>query len=237
MRRRGLRSGRSQITNHKSQIRQRGYMLITLMLIMALAAMALLAMLPAIGQQIKRDQEEELRHRGNSYIRAIQRFYKKFGRYPTRVEELENTNKIRFLRKRYKDPMSHDPETGKERDFKFLHMQDVHLNNGPVLGQPAGGLSGLLCQAGALGQAAGALGQAGLQSALAQVQQSGGLQTSLSGTPQNNAAGEDEPEPGNPQTPRANPNSSSPFSSSSSPGSSGSSSSNATVFGGGPILG
>src|ERR1022692_37641 len=117
---------------------QSGYMLITLMLVIALAAMALLALLPEIGQQIKRDQEEELRHRGNSYIRAIQRFYKKFGRYPTRVEELENTNKIRFLRKRYKDPMTRDPQTGKERDFKMLHMQDVTLNNGPKLGQPAG---------------------------------------------------------------------------------------------------
>ncbi len=67
-------------------------------------------------------------------MRAIQHFYKKFGRYPSRVEELENTNNVRFLRKRYTDPMSTDPATGKEKDFKFLHQQDILLNNGPVLG-------------------------------------------------------------------------------------------------------
>ena len=49
----------------------------------------MLAVLPEIGQQIKRDREEELCHRGTAYMRAIQHFYKKFGRYPTRMEELE----------------------------------------------------------------------------------------------------------------------------------------------------
>ena len=82
-----------------------------------------------------RDREEEMRHRGTAYMRAIQHFYKKFGRYPNKVEELENTNNVRFLRKRYTDPMNRDPATGKEKDFKFLHQQDISLNNGPVLGQ------------------------------------------------------------------------------------------------------
>ena len=108
-------------------------MMITLMLIMALAAIALLAVLPNIKQQILRDREEEMRHRGTAYMRAIQHFYKKFGRYPTKLEDLENTNNLRFLRKRYTDPMNRDPATGKEREFKFLHQQDVMLNSGPVL--------------------------------------------------------------------------------------------------------
>src|SRR5208337_1616706 len=103
---------------------------------LAMIALALLAVLPEIGQQIKRDREDELRHRGMAYMRAIQHFYKKFNRYPTRVEELESTNNVRFLRKRYTDPMSIDPATGKEKDFKFLHRQDILLN--PVLGQIPG---------------------------------------------------------------------------------------------------
>src|SRR5271168_2922163 len=103
MRRCDLRSAKLQITNSKLQIRQRGYMLITLMLALALIAIVLLTALPEIGQQIKRDREDELRHRGTAYMRAIQHFYRKFGRYPTKVEELESTNNLRFLRKRYKD--------------------------------------------------------------------------------------------------------------------------------------
>ena len=33
-------------------------------------------------QQMKRDREEEMIHRGTEYARAIKKFYKKFGRYP-----------------------------------------------------------------------------------------------------------------------------------------------------------
>ncbi len=112
--------------------------MITLMLAMAMIMIALLTVLPEMKQQIRRDRELELQHRGTEYMRAIQHFYKKFQRYPTRVEELENTNNLRFLRKRYTDPMNHDPATGKEKDFKFLHQQDISLNNGPVLGPTPG---------------------------------------------------------------------------------------------------
>jgi hypothetical protein len=69
---------------------------------------AALAMAPAIGQRIKRDKEEEMVHRGAQYARAIKKYYKKFGRYPPTLEALEDTNHLRFLRKRYKDPFSQD---------------------------------------------------------------------------------------------------------------------------------
>ncbi len=234
MRRRNLRSGKLQITNYKSQVCQRGYMLITLMLMLTLAAMAMLALLPAIGQQIKRDQEEELCHRGTSYMRAIQRFYKKIGRYPTRIEELEETNKVRFLRRRYKDPMTRDPQTGKERDFKILHMQDVNLNNGPVLGaQPGAQPNQLpnspgspLASPGPLQPGAGATNDT----------------PSASGNPQNpnNSENEDSEPANNQSTSPGAQNSPSPFSTSpnatSSPQGAGSGLSS-TVFGGGPILG
>jgi len=136
----GFRLRNYKIT--KLQNRSRGYMLITLMLALALITMALLTVLPDIAQQIKRDREEELRHRGTSYMRAVRNFYKKFGRYPTKVEDLENTNNMRFLRKRYTDPVNRDPATGKEREFKFLHQQDISMN-GMSLGQtPTPGLLG-----------------------------------------------------------------------------------------------
>src|SRR5467141_2055646 len=178
MRRRGLRLAKLQITNHKSQIAQRGYMLITLMLALALITIGLLTVLPEIGQQIRRDREEEMRHRGTAYMRAIQHFYKKFGRYPMRVEELENTNNLRFIRKRYKDPINRDPATGQEKDFKLLHQTDITLNNGPVLGQVPGqsmpGQGGLPGQGG-FGGAQGGLG--GLQGGLGGLgAQPGGLQ-------------------------------------------------------------
>ena len=102
---------------------QRGYILLTLILFVALITIAAVVTAPIIAHQMKRDREEELIHRGVQYSRAMKHFYKKFGHYPTRIEELENTNNVRFLRRRYKDPI-----TGK--DFKILHLGDVQMGVG-----------------------------------------------------------------------------------------------------------
>jgi hypothetical protein len=103
---------------------EQGYMLLTLMLFVALLAIGSLAWIEKVDFQFKRDREEELIHRGVQYSRAIRRYVKKFGRYPSKIEDLESTNNIRFLRKRYKDPI-----TGK--DFKLLRMNDVQMSFSP----------------------------------------------------------------------------------------------------------
>lgn len=108
---------------HQIQRSQRGYILLTLLLFVALLSIGFLAAVQQLEFQIKRDREEELIHRGVQYSRAVRRYFKKFGRYPTRVEDLESTNNIRFIRKRYKDPV-----TGK--DFKLLHLTDVQMSFG-----------------------------------------------------------------------------------------------------------
>jgi type II secretory pathway pseudopilin PulG len=115
---------------------ERGYVLLILLLSVALLSIFSLAVVQEFKFQYQRDREEELLHRGVQYTRAVQHFFKKFGRYPTRIEDLESTNKMRFLRKRYKDPMNRDPATGKERDFKILHLTDVQMsfNSGPTNG-------------------------------------------------------------------------------------------------------
>ena len=207
-------------------------MLITLMLMVALASLALLAVLPDMKQQIRRDQEEEMCHRGTQYMRAIQHFYKKFGRYPTRIEELENTNNLRFLRKRYKDPLAHDQQ-GKDRDFKLLHMQDVSLNNGPTLGGMPGQMPGL-GQTPGLGQNPGgtpSLGGAGTaQQILNQVQQQGSTVTAQGKDDEDES---DSPNPQGNAQPTSGPSGPSGFNTGGTTGSG----SNNTVFGGGPILG
>jgi type II secretory pathway pseudopilin PulG len=85
---------------------EQGYILLMLMLFITLLAIAAAAVAPSIAFRVKRDREEELIHRGTQYSRAIRRYVKKTGRYPSRLEDLENTNNIRFLRKRYKDPVT-----------------------------------------------------------------------------------------------------------------------------------
>lgn len=206
---------------------ERGYILLILMLFVALLAIAAGALAPSIAFRVKRDREEEMIHRGTQYSRAIRRYVKKTGRYPSRLEELENTNNIRFLRKRYKDPI-----TGK--DFKLLHVGEVQLTSAPGLGMAAagaigggaaaaGGAAALLGAAAATGMLGGAAGQAAL----------GASAPPALNTPTDAAtnAAEDA-NPGGPATPDASKPDSSPTG-----GGIGGSQLSSAVFGGGPIVG
>ena len=145
--------------------RESGYLLLAVLLVMALMIIAATIEAPRIVQQIKRDREEEMIHRGTEYARAIKKYYKKFGVYPSTLEQLDNTNQIRFLRKRYKDPLTKD---GK---WKVLNYGDIQtLLNPNTPGTPAAAL-------GAQGQSA--LGQ---PSAVTSVGTTG-FSTSQSSTP------------------------------------------------------
>src|SRR5881397_289171 len=121
----------SRIPSRMKRSNEQGYILLMLMLFITVLAIAAAAVAPSITFQIQRDREEELIHRGVQYSRAVRRYVKKFGRYPMRIEELENTNNLRFLRKRFKDPI-----TG--QDFKILHLGDVKLSSAPGVPSPGG---------------------------------------------------------------------------------------------------
>lgn len=98
--------------------RERGYVLLGLLLMVSVLVIAAAVVAPNLAFQIKRDREEELVHRGVQYTRAIRNYAKRTGRYPVRAEDLLGGPDQRFIRKLYKDPM-----TG--GDFKFLHLDDV----------------------------------------------------------------------------------------------------------------
>ncbi len=116
--------------------------MLVMLLAVSLVTIAALAALPDMIFELKRDQEQEMIHRGVQYTRAIRIYYKKFGRYPTSLNDLDNTNNLRYLRKHYKDPL-----TGK--DFKLLHFGEPGLQLGGSFGggtipgaTPAGAMNG-----------------------------------------------------------------------------------------------
>lgn len=134
-----------QIRSQASRRIDSGYVLLTLVLMMATMAIFAAVIVPSITFEIKRDREEEMIHRGVQYSRAIRAYYKKTGRYPIKIEDLENTNNQRFLRKRYKDPLN--CKNGKCGDFRLLHFGEVQmtlsaLGGGVIPGAPSGGLNG-----------------------------------------------------------------------------------------------
>ncbi|MGA2960759.1 MAG: hypothetical protein ABSD96_03745 [Candidatus Korobacteraceae bacterium] len=113
---------------------EEGYILIIFLVVLTMMMIALTAAAPRIAQQIQRDREIEMIHRGEQYARAIKRFYKKFNRYPGRIEDLENTNTIRFLRKRYTDPITGGP-------WRLVRFGEIQLGSAASgIGTPAGQL-------------------------------------------------------------------------------------------------
>lgn len=97
-------------------------MLLAVMLVVTLMLAVMAVEAPRIAQQIKREKELELVHRGKDVATAVKRFvHKNGGRYPVSLEQLENTNHIRFLRKRYKDP------TTNESDWRLVHVGEAEI--------------------------------------------------------------------------------------------------------------
>ncbi|HUQ49417.1 MAG TPA: hypothetical protein VM056_01790 [Terriglobales bacterium] len=127
--------------NHK----ERGYVLIAILFILAVMIIALTAAAPAIATSVKRQREEELIRRGKQYQRAIQLYYRKFGRFPASVDQLENTNNVRFLRRKYSDPI-----TGKDewRLIRFGQAKPktppAYLTGGVGGGQQPGAAGGVM---------------------------------------------------------------------------------------------
>ena len=162
--------------------RESGAMLLAVLFMMAMMIIVALAVAPSFVMQGRRDREQEMIHRGTEYARAIKKYYKKFGRYPSNLEQLDNTNQIRFLRRRYKDPLTQDGE------WKLLHYGDIAL----LLGANAQGLPGQqvgplgVSQNANLGASSATNANATDQTANTALQQSGASGNQPQGTQQQN---------------------------------------------------
>jgi type II secretory pathway pseudopilin PulG len=113
-----------------------GYILIAVLFLVALVLIGLAVAAPRMAKSIQRDKEIEAVHRGEQYKRAIQLYYRKFGRYPSSIDQLVDTNNIRFLRKKYTDPI-----TGKD-DWRLIHPGQAKVPPMGFFGQPLAGVPG-----------------------------------------------------------------------------------------------
>ncbi len=127
----------SSATRHPQTSSEDGYILLGVILLLVVFMIAMAVAAPRVADSIQRDRDLETMHRGKQYIRAIQLYFRKFKRYPPSLDALEKTNEIRFLRKKYVDPV-----TGKE-DWKPIQFGQ---NKTPMamgfFGQPLAGTGG-----------------------------------------------------------------------------------------------
>ena len=111
-----------------------GYILLAAIFFLALLVISLAVAAPRIARAIQRDREVETFHRGMQYRRAVQLYYRKFHAYPPNADALVKTNEIRFLRKKYIDPI-----TGKDDWKQVLYGQNITPTAMGFFGQPLSG--------------------------------------------------------------------------------------------------
>jgi type II secretory pathway pseudopilin PulG len=85
----------------------RGFALLFVLFIVALVIIGASIAVLRIKTEGRREKEAQMIWRGEQYERAIGLYYRKYGRFPTSLDNLvQGTNGIRFLREPYKDPMN-----------------------------------------------------------------------------------------------------------------------------------
>jgi len=139
--------------NRRSQLRrpkEGGFALLLVFMFAAAVAFAIYQELPRAAFESARDKEQLLMDRGHQYERAIQVYYTENKRYPAELKDLEEGNQKRYLRRRYKDPM-----TGKD-EWRIIHTNGSFLTDSLVQKPPTqnagnGGPAGSAVGGGPLG--------------------------------------------------------------------------------------
>lgn len=93
-----------------------GYALLLVFALAAAVAVKFYLELPRVAFEAQRNKEGLLVERGEQFVRAIRLYYRKNQKWPQNLDELEKTQETRYLRKRYKDPM-----TG-EDEWRLVHV-------------------------------------------------------------------------------------------------------------------
>src|SRR5947209_1308323 len=134
----------------KKRRRDAGFSLAALIFFATAASILAAAAVPAYQMQAKREREKELIFRGEEYTRAVQKYQRKFGVYPGSIDQLVQTNGLRFLRRAYKDPI-----TGK--DFRLIRINpDGSLSGSKLFMQNANNPQSLFGNTQIFGQQPGA---------------------------------------------------------------------------------
>jgi type II secretory pathway pseudopilin PulG len=117
-----MRFSKDTAPRHKES----GYSLLMVVFMVATVLILASAVAPNLLTQGRREREAETVWRGEQYARAVGLYYRKFGRFPTRVEDLtKQTNGVRFLRQAYTDPMNKE-----DGSWRFIYVGP----NGQLIG-------------------------------------------------------------------------------------------------------
>ncbi len=95
---------------------QQGYALLALLASSAILLAGLALSIPRMAMQSQRLKDERLIQRGKQYERAIKLYYRQHNKYPQELDDLEDTDGVRYLRRQYRDPV------GESGEWRLIHM-------------------------------------------------------------------------------------------------------------------
>ena len=107
-----------------------GYALLLVFVMAATVAILLYMEMPRLVFEAQRVKEQQLINHGKEYQRAIQLYVRKFKKYPGSLDDLEKANNMRFLRRRYKDPMTGNDE------WRLIHIDNAGMYTDSLIHKP-----------------------------------------------------------------------------------------------------
>jgi hypothetical protein len=107
-----------------------GFAMLLVFAMAAAVALMLYRELPRLVFESQRIKEQDLVARGLEYRRAIQLYVRKNRRYPQSLDDLERGTGVRYLRRRYKDPM-----TGKD-EWRLIHIDNAGFFTDSLIHKP-----------------------------------------------------------------------------------------------------
>jgi type II secretory pathway pseudopilin PulG len=159
--------------------RAQGYAMVALLIAMSIMAVMMTVAMPVWKQMAQREKEEELVFRGNQYVHAISLYGRKFAN--TQPPSIDVLVQGRFLRKKYKDPITNDD---------FVPVTANTASPGSPGGANPGSTGGAQGRVGAAPSVASAATPGGIsQNTPGAAPQSGGRGISPIGTPGSQPAG------------------------------------------------
>ncbi len=107
-----------------------GFALLLVFAMAATVAILLYKELPRLVFESQRIREQDLIDRGEQYRRAIQLYVRKYKKYPASLDDLDRGSDVRFLRRRYEDPM-----TGKQ-EWRLIHIDAAGFYTDSLIHKP-----------------------------------------------------------------------------------------------------
>ena len=106
--------------------RESGFAMLLVFVMAATVAIMLYVEIPSVLFESQRAKEELLIERGEQYRRGIQLYVRKNKRFPPTLDDLDRSGTVRYIRRRYDDPM-----TGK-KEWRIVHTDGNILTDSLV---------------------------------------------------------------------------------------------------------